>query len=424
MIAKHFITTLLFFIIFSTIKAQNQTELENLKSNFVKSENKEKYYTNLAKNIETTFKNDKKINSPQWIKSLRDAQSILFKNSSVQNGLMISLTQPVDKEIKLQRTALEIAYTLYPNYFLELISHIYKMTKDPLSFVISTHYLLRTENKNANVSFFLNDLKIRFPDYSKKEQLRGLYNELNTRISQKIETIPNLSELLQHNFMPGKTIIYSFHRKNREFPGITIIKKADGNFVKNDDKSIFYIPQLALSYSNLPGYIPNGNTPEGIYSIVGWYISPTETIGPTPNVLTRSPFEVSPKIFYHGKNQNQKWNFEEYKKLLPVSWQNYSPIYQSYFAGKSGRRLIIMHGSTDELSYFKDFPYYPLAPTRGCLSAKEIWSHQTGKCIESDQLKLINALRSTKQTKGFLVVIEIDDKQEPIKISEIEKYLK
>jgi len=61
MIAKPFITTLLLFFIFSTINAQNQTELENLKSNFVKSENKEKYYTNLVKNIETTFKNDKKI---------------------------------------------------------------------------------------------------------------------------------------------------------------------------------------------------------------------------------------------------------------------------------------------------------------------------------------------------------------------------
>ena len=83
-----------------------------------------------------------------------------------------------------------------------------------------------------------------------------------------------------------------------------------------------------------------------------------------------------------------------------------------------------MHGSTDETKYFKDFPYFPLTPTRGCLSSKEIWSDETGFCIESDQVNLINAYKSTKRKKGFLVVIEIDNKEEPIKIEEIERFLK
>ncbi len=169
--------------------------------------------------------------------------------------------------------------------------------------------------------------------------------------------------------------------------------------------------------------MPNGNTPQGIYSIVGVYISPTETIGPTPNILVRSPFEVRTEIFYHNKNSVSNWNQIDYENLLPDTWKNYEPIYQSYKAGKIGRKLIIMHGSTDETKFFKEFPYYPLTPTKGCLSSKEIWSELNGKCIESDQVQLINAFRSAKQKKGFLVVIELDDQNKPISLNEIEKYI-
>ncbi len=51
-----------------------------------------------------------------------------------------------------------------------------------------------------------------------------------------------------------------------------------------------------------------------------------------------------------------------------------------------------MHGSTDEIKYFEEQPFYPLTPTRGCLSSKEIWSEKTGKSVDSDQLKLITTL--------------------------------
>ena len=104
---------------------------------------------------------------------------------------------------------------------------------------------------------------------------------------------------------------------------------------------------------------------------------------------------------------------------MPDSWKNYFPIYQSFYSGMIGRKLIIMHGSADELNYFKDFPYFPFTPTRGCLSSIEIWDENTGYCIESDQAKLINSFFSTHQTKGFLIVVELDDKKENISISDI-----
>ena len=415
---------ILLFIGLININAQNSDYLKNLKSDFAKGENKEKYYTNLVKNIDLTFGKKKLVSSAEWIKALRDAQSIFLKKPNVKEGIEYSLQQKVVNNLKLQRTALEIAYTLYPKAFNSIVKNIYKKTNDPISYSISAHYLLRNENAQADKLKYIEDIKIKFPNYERNEILKSLNNDFKNILLSGRHQNPKIEDILNHKFQNGKTIVYSIHRKNRKIPGITIVKKPDGKYLRNSDNSIFQIPQLALSYSDLPGYLPNGNTPQGIYSVIGWYISNTETIGPTPAVLVRSPFEVNPSTFYHKQNSRNSWNLEDYKNLLPETWKDYLPIHGSYFAGKIGRRLIIIHGSTDETSYFKNEVYFPLTPTRGCLSSKEIWDYKTGKLIESDQLKLVNALKRVDQWKGFLVVIELDNKEIPIKMEEIERYLK
>lgn len=403
----------------NVIISQNKDYIKTLKSNFAKSENKQKYYSNLTKNCEDIF--SKNIENPKlWIKTLRDAQSILLKKEYVFSGLRKVLQLKTDKYKKLQRVALEVSYTLYPGEIIELIKKVHSETHDPISFAISTKYLQDKNDLYSN-QHFQNEIKNRFKNFKKTIILKKLYEDLENKNS-KIENIPNLKNILFHRFQSNKTIFYSFHRKDRNFPGITIIKAPDGKFVRNIDSTLFYIPQLAVSFSNLPWFIPNGNTPQGIYSIVGRYISPTETIGPTQNVLVRSPFEVSPSTFYHEQNKNEKWNIEDYKNILPIEWQSYEPIFESFYAGKSGRKLIIIHGSTDETKYFRRKKYFPLTPTRGCLSSYEEWD-EFGNCIKSDQANLINAFKTTNMSKGFLVVIEINDKKKPVTVKEIESII-
>ncbi|MEE9430773.1 MAG: hypothetical protein V3V16_07025 [Melioribacteraceae bacterium] len=393
-----------------------------MKTTFVLKKNKDEFYQKIISNIYNTFKTDiNKQSATSWRKALNDTESLFLNDKKIISGINKSLNIKVDKYLKLQRTTLTVAYSSDENIFSELVNKFFQSTKDETSYAIATNYLLRANYLDRKNKFYVKDLENQFNAWDESSVLKSLHFDLDN--SNKFNSLPSLTKLLEHPFQKGKTIIYSFHRKNRNFPGLTIIKKPNGTFVKNKDGTIFSIPQLAISFSNLPGYISNGNTPEGIYSIVGTYISPTKTIGPTPNVLIRSPFEVSPRIFFHKKNKYKKFNKEDYKNLLPKSWQNYFPIYNSFYAGKSGRKLIIMHGSTDDLDYYKQQSYYPMSPTRGCLSAKEIWDEKSGKCLESDQAKLINAFYSTKKLKGFLVVIEIDDKNKPISIEEITKLL-
>ena len=87
------------------------------------------------------------------------------------------------------------------------------------------------------------------------------------------------------------------------------------------------------------------------------------------------------------------------------------------------RKLLIMHGSTDDLTFYKNQQYYPHTPTQGCISSIELWNESTGKCIRSDQAKLMNAFFSTGVLEGFLIVVNIDDKKAPVTLDELKSLI-
>lgn len=411
---KQILIILVFLLSLNFLYAQRKVEQKKLFSDYARIENREKVRKELFSNFKQTFSGD--INEAAWIDLFLEAELMLHKDSLINYSLIRGFHSYKNRSDKFNRQIIETAFALYPQEFSKEVYEIFNSTIDVKVFSAASHYLLRSGYKSSKI--ILNVLMNKYPDYGNDSILRFLVRDLENEKT----SIPPITDLFSHNFQKNKTIIYSIHRKDRRFPGLTIIKAPDGEFVRNPDSSIFSIPQLALSATNLPGYMKNGNTPQGIFSVVGFYISPTKTIGPTPNVLTRIPFEVSTKIFYHNEVETPKWKLEDYKNLFPVSWQNYLPAMESFYAGKSGRRLIVMHGSVDDLSFYDDEPFFPLTPTLGCLTTKEIWN-EDGTNKKSDQSRLMNAFFSTGELDGFLVVIEIDDKKEPVTIEEILSFI-
>ena len=410
-----FLLILLIFSSINFIQAQKKVDHNKLFSAYAKKENHEKTKIDFFQKLNKTFSGE--INEPEWIDAFLEAELLLYKDSLVMDALERGLKTYKNRSDKFIRQTIETAYTLYPKKFAKEVRTVFNSTNDRKAFSVATHYLLN--NKDLSRVEILSILNKKFPEAADDPTLKFLTIDLEN--DQK--ELPPLSDLFRHPFQNNKTIIYSIHREDRRFPGLTIIKAPNGKFIRNADSSIFSIPQLALSATNLPGYMKNGNTPQGIFSVVGFYISPTETLGPTPNVLTRIPFEVSTKIFYHDEVKSSQWKLNDYKNLLPASWKNYMPVLESFYAGKSGRRLIVMHGSTDDLSFYEDQPFYPLTPTLGCLTTKEIWN-EDGTNQESDQAELMNAFFSTGELDGFLVVVEIDDKKAPVNMEEILPFIK
>jgi len=57
------------------------------------------------------------------------------------------------------------------------------------------------------------------------------------------------------------------------------------------------------------------------------------------------------------------------------------------------------------------------------LTTNEIWSDETGQPIESDQIKLLNALAKFKSLNGFFIVVNIDNKNSSVELKEIENII-
>jgi hypothetical protein len=254
--------------------------------------------------------------------------------------------------------------------------------------------------------------------------IAGLLNRLAKNSPGNISKVVSLTPLFATGYLKGNVIVYSIQRKNRNYPGRAIVKDKNGLFITDESGNIFSVPQLARSITNLPGYLTNGNTPQGIFRMDGFAVSQSSFIGPTENIQLTMPNEASIVHFIKAvPSSDTLYTYPLYAGLLPDELKYYQPLFESYQAGMAGRTEIIAHGATVNPGYYANQSYYPLIPTQGCLSAKEIWSTVDGKRIESDQQKLVNAVKTAGGADGYYLVIEIDDRQRPVGIDELLPFL-
>ena len=347
----------------------------------------------------------------------------IVQTPSIEKGFAQLFDKYQQLEYSTKRSFLEAVYASYPKEYEKEMGTLLITETVPKLFAMQSVYLFRIHPDHATKSFIQTYLANRFPDFQQDHILSELSKFLEQHQTQIKQKTPSLAALFAHQNKVGTKIIYSFQRWNRDFPGIAIIQNADGSFVKEKNGQLLMIEQLARAGSNLPYFLTNGNTPQGIYSITGTEVSHNLFIGPTPNFQMLLPFEAD-TAFWHTTYDNRIDSLSNYKNLLPESWRTYMPITESYYAGRIGRSEILSHGTTIDPEYFRGKPYYPLTPTLGCLCAKEIWNSSTGKLDQSEQFKLLNGFLSTPGTMGYLMVINLDNQQKAVRKKEIETLLK
>jgi len=345
---------------------------------------------------------------------------IQYRNEKTDAAIKNSIKDFQNRSESFQRALLEVIYSLYQNEFTDEILGLIPIITNPKLFAMCIHYL-KNDTDLETLKKFTEDFSLRFSSALENPIVSMLKYDLNNNFRSTAK-LPPLIDLLKKDFGSDKVIVYSIQRLNRDFPGILVIKNPDGQFLRDESGKIFSVPQLTRAVTDLPGYITNGNTPEGILSIQGIDVSQNIFIGPSPNLQLVLPYEVSPQKYFHNKISNSVWDEKFYADLLPNSYKNYTPIYEAYYAGNAGRNEIIAHGTTIDPEFYKHKSYYPFTPSLGCLTTNELWSEVDGKIIESGQIKLMNALSSVKLDKGFFVVVNIDDQHLPVTLDEI-KYL-
>ena len=359
----------------------------------------------------------------KWQEAFDAIELMIYKTPFSEAKINYAFDHADERTVEFQKSLVTVVYSVYPFRFKKEIEHLLSNTSDSKLFAICAEYLL-TQNKDTSLYTSITKLlNEKFAEQSIADPVLYMLQlhiaEIKSNNDLKSKQI--IKAILKNNFLPGQIMMYSIQRNNRDFPGLVLIRNGNGDFMRDSLGQIINIPQLARSLTNLPGYLRNGNTPQGIFLMNGFGVSMSSFIGPSANIQMAMPVETSIKKFLGDSSiADTIWTLDYYNRLIPKELRNYLPLYYSYYAGLAGRSEIIAHGTTVDPNYYLNQPYYPLTPSQGCLCTKEVWD---GKRIESDQQKLVNALLKAGGAHGYCVVIELDDKQNAVTIDDVLPFL-
>lgn len=342
---------------------------------------------------------------------------ILYKTPYVRERLSFALGKAAGLPPYFQRGLLETLYTNWPDTFRAQVSALMRKTERPEIFALCAEYLWQGGRYPREADTIGALLQRKFDTVENNAVVMMLGQRLKMKAPP---SRPPLADLLSEQFAPGLTVMYSFQRPDRDYPGLVVVRKPDGTFVRDSSGRIFAVAQLARSISNLPFYLVNGNTPQGIFRMSGFAVSSSRFIGPTRNIQLSMPYEIPPDSFLITPSSGDTaWSVERYRELLPSSWRLYQPIYESYYAGQAHRTAIIAHGTTIDAAYYTGKTYYPQTPSLGCLCTHESWSPENGERLQSDQQKLVDAVKQAGNGTGYAVVVDLGDEKAPVTLAEV-----
>ena len=394
-------------------------------SKFTTAQNRAKFYSNIIKNSIT-----KNLSLPlndsteeNWEDAFSAIELIYYKETWTKIKLKTAADDLTKRSTEFQRSFIELLYATGQKDYTQQLDDLFRNTSNGKILAMCAEYLLMADSSQKNKNYITKIAAKKSKQISSDNDSLAVVNLLkhlkDIHTNKKNTTVTFFKPLFKKAYLKGNTIVYSIQRKNRNYPGMVFIKDTAGNFVTNANRQIFTLPQLARSLSNMPGYLTNGNTPQGIYRIFGFDKSRSNFIGPTENLQLTMAYETSIGHFLKDSSiTDTTWKIDWYQKLLPAALVNYQPLYESYFASAAGRTEIIAHGTAVDVEFYKGQLYYPYTPTAGCLCTKELWNAD-GKRIVSDQQKLTDAVKKAGGADGYLILIEINDAEKPVSPEEI-----
>lgn len=327
----------------------------------------------------------------KWMGAFWAMEIMLYKPAGYEEKISLQLSRLPQMGPGFQRAFFEMLYTLYPTEFDVEVQPIVKQLKSEKVKAMALEYLALSG-------------KSVFIEPSDKFLQSDYYQHYKYMRSKTQQLLPSKKDFLDTSFLPNQTVLCSFQSTDRNKPGYLMIRLADGTWMKNEKGEELQFPQLARSISNLPFYLTNGNTPQGLYKLTGIDTSDNNWIGPTTNLQMILPFENNESDFF-GTAANYEWF---YKNLLGNQLRTYKGLWESYWAGEIGRTEIIAHGTTINPNYYQNQSYYPCTPSLGCLCSPESWD-DNGKLTNSVQAQWMELILSKKINPFWLIVAEVTD---------------
>lgn len=345
-------------------------------------------------------------------KAFWGAGLLLYKSNKLKYVLESVIKNAQLYQENIIRPALEAIITCYPVEFIPLLNKLPVHNFTPKTAAMVYVYLAKSGISTQDLLKKLANDKSLPPENPFSEALNRYLKDFHT------SPAPDLSALFSYSY--STDVIFSLQYKDRNKPGFVLLKSKTNGFIKNSNGTLVTINQLARSLSDMPGFLTNGNTPQGIFRIWGIDTSTNNFIGNTPNLQLALPHEIEAQLYFSAAGiPDKEYSHETYLSIAPPEFRTTdSPLLEAYTAGKVGRTEIIAHGTATDIYYYKNKSYYPYTPTLGCLCMKEIWSEETGQLVESDQKRFMDIVTGNNITNGYLIVIEIPDSISPENVTD------
>ena len=321
---------------------------------------------------------------------------------------------------EIQRAVLTAAFALDAAGTAPFVAPLLEQFSTPRQFAIAAYTLRKADGSDAQRARLREALARR--NDRDEPRLVALARALDSDAAAaaappSVAARPPLADLLAAPLKPGLPVVFSLQRHDRRNTGLALVRDVDGRFVRNADGTPFNIPHLALALSGLPGTITLGNTPQGLFTVVGAGTADNPWIGPTPFLESKIPKEATPAEFAHAPTEGE-WTEARYEAWLPASWRSYAPMKEAWLAGLAGRDEMYSHGTAVDPTPYRSRSYYPGTPTDGCMMAQEFWSPE-GRLLKSDQLALARAFTRSGVDQGYIVVVDIDDKAAAVTLADV-----
>lgn len=290
----------------------------------------------------------------------------------------------------LQWTLLEAWYTLFPGKSAEALVNAWSYA--------------RSNKIKALLLQHFNAAKIEFQLSAGDEFLTSPYYQQYLLHQRQPKSLYSIKDIEQIDILQGQSLLVSVQYRDRNKPGFLIIRNHKGNWLKDSHGKLLRFEQLARSITNLPYYLTNGNTPQGLYKITGTAVSENKWIGPTVNMQMVMPFEQSVVSPFFQDTVNATMQYAQLLGRL----RSDSSLWQSYYAGRLGRSEIIAHGTTIPPNYYEGKLYYPNTPSLGCLCSPENWD-ASGTRRQSVQEAWMAKVNTLAVKPNYLLVMEVLD---------------
>jgi hypothetical protein len=328
-------------------------------------------------------------NYSSWKSACWAMELMLYKPIGYKNRIPALLKSMADYDANLQWILLQNIFTLYPKKFASIIAKQCVHAKNDKVKALMMAYC---NEANREVAVAIND-----PFFQ-----TAYHKQLIAHYSKSTKTGFKEQDFLSPNFLSKENVLISFQHRDRNIPGYLMIRTEHGDWLKDSSGKPLRFTQLARSITNMPYFLTNGNTPQGLYRVNGFDISSNSWIGPTTNLQIVMPFEaeVSKPFFTDTTNATSS-----YGSLLGSFAKN-NELWESYWAGLLGRSEIIAHGTTIPEWFYKEQPYYPCTPSLGCLCSPEIWD-KNGKLVSSVQQQWIQLVQQLPAKPNWLLVVEL-----------------